>query len=210
MKVLITIDQATCVGIGKCEEVAEEAVSLTDDGVAIRLVSLRTGQILFAQNIDGRLQEQMRSAQTFTFTDDVERRLRGESLTHVWLDLALVPGQHVSLDVVDQFGDKNLDMAGITVSALDPIVGVGGVYYRVIPEAFNLTIGAQAVVSVPTAAVAALGLDGDLLDPLVTGVVVVRWPIPETAYGVLLTASTNGQFGLGITLMNINFLPVLP
>ena len=182
----------------------------TDDGVAIRLVSLRTGQILFAQNIDGRLQEQMRSAQTFTFTDDVERRLRGESLTHVWLDLALVPGQHVSLDVVDQFGDKNLDMAGITVSALDPIVGVGGVYYRVIPEAFNLTIGAQAVVSVPTAAVAALGLDGDLLDPLVTGVVVVRWPIPETAYGVLLTASTNGQFGLGITLMNINFLPVLP
>jgi len=35
LKVLITIDQATCVGIGKCEEVAEEAVSLTDDGVAM-------------------------------------------------------------------------------------------------------------------------------------------------------------------------------
>ena len=103
---------------------------------------------------------------------------------------------------------KKIDPPGSDDAIL--IVGVGGVYYRVIPEAFNLTIGAQAVVSVPTAAVAALGLDGDLLDPLVTGVVVVRWPIPETAYGVLLTASTNGQFGLGITLMNINFLPVLP
>ena len=185
-------------------------VDETDDGVAIRVVSLRTGQILFAQNIDGQLKEQKRTAQVFTFTDDVERRLRGESLTHVWLDLALVPGQHVSLDVVDQFGDKNLDMAGLTFSIFDPIVGVGGVYSRVIPEAFNLTHGAQAVVSIPTAAGAALGVEGDLLDPLFTGVVVVRWPIPQTAYGVLLMASTNGQIGLGISLLNINFLPVLP
>ena len=91
----------------------------------MRVVSLRTGQILYAANIDGRLREQQRTAKNFTFTDDLERRLRGESLTHVWVDLGLFPGQHVSLDVVDQFGDRNLDLAGITFSAFDPIVGVG-------------------------------------------------------------------------------------
>jgi hypothetical protein len=182
----------------------------TDDGIAVRVVSLRTGQILYAANIDGRLREQQRSAKNFSFTDDLERRLRGESLTHVWVDLGLYPGQHVSLDVVDQFGDRNLDLAGITFSAFDPIVGVGAVYYRVIPEAFNLTLGGQLVVSVPTAAGNALGLEGQVLDPLLTGVVVLRLPIPQTSYGVLLTASTNGQIGLGVSLLNINFLPVLP
>ena len=34
MKVHIVIDPATCVGIGKCEELAEHAVELGDDGVS--------------------------------------------------------------------------------------------------------------------------------------------------------------------------------
>jgi len=34
VKVHIVIDPATCVGIGKCEELAEEAVELGDDGVS--------------------------------------------------------------------------------------------------------------------------------------------------------------------------------
>jgi ferredoxin len=34
MKVFITIDPDTCGGIGKCEEIAEEAVELGDDGIS--------------------------------------------------------------------------------------------------------------------------------------------------------------------------------
>ena len=34
VKVHIVIDSTTCVGIGKCEEIAEEAVELGDDGVS--------------------------------------------------------------------------------------------------------------------------------------------------------------------------------
>lgn len=185
-------------------------VDETDAGVAIRIVSLSTGQILFAQNLDGALREVKRTAQTFNFADDVQRRLRGESLTHVFIDVALFPGQHVSMDIVDQFGDRNLDMAGLTLSAFDPIVGIGGCYHRVIPEAWNLSIGGQLLASIPTAAGNAFGISGQVLDPLVTAVLVVRWPIPQTSYAVLGTASTNGQFGLGITLMNFSFLPVLP
>ncbi len=182
----------------------------TNDGISVRVVSLRTGQILFAQNIDGRLIELKRTGQVYRFTDDVERRLRGESLTHVWIDLGLLPGQHISMDVVDQFGANNLDMAGITASLFDPLVGVGGVYYRVIPEAFNITIGVQGLVSIPTAIGNAFGVDGEVIDPLFTGVAVIRWPIPQTSYAVLATASTNGVVTVGVTLLNMNFLPVLP
>jgi hypothetical protein len=182
----------------------------TPGGVAVRVVSLQTSQILFAGNYDGALREQKRTGRNFTLTEDVERRLRGDSLTHLFIDAALYPGQHFSLDVVDQFGDRNLDLAGVTLSAFDPVLGFGAVYYRMIPEAFNLTLGAQVVASIPTAAAAGLGLEADLLDPLLTGVLVVRWPIPSTSYGLLLAASTNGNVGLGVTLMNFGLLPVLP
>jgi hypothetical protein len=184
----------------------------TTDGVAIRVISLENSQILYARNFDGRLQEESRTARNLSITDDLQRRLRGDSLTHIFIDAAVYPGQHFSADVVDQFGDKNLDMAGITFSLYDPVVGVGAVYYRAIPEAFNLTVGAQIVASIPTiAAQSVLGNDtGDLLDPPVTGVLVARLPLFQTSYAVLLTASTNGRIGVGLTLLNFSFLPVLP
>lgn len=182
----------------------------TDGGIAVRIISLTTGRILFAENLDGQLTSRVRSARTFRFTDDLERRLRGESLTHVALDIGLLPGQHISLDVLDQFGERNLDLAGISVSVVDPFFGVGGAYYRVIPEAFNLTVGAQALVAIPTAAGNALGFEGDLIDPLLTGVLVARWPIPNSGFGVLATASTNGTLTIGVSLLNVSFLPVLP
>ena len=34
MRVLITINPSTCMGIGKCEEIDEHAVNLGDDGIA--------------------------------------------------------------------------------------------------------------------------------------------------------------------------------
>lgn len=182
----------------------------TDGGVALRIISLSTGRILFAENLDGQLKSRERTARTFRFTDDQERRLRGESLTHVAIDIGLLPGQHLSLDILDQFGDRNLDLAGVSVSVVDPFLGVGGAYYRVFPEAFNLTVGAQALIAIPTAAGNALGLEGELIDPLLTGVIVIRWPIPHSGFGVLATASTNGTLTLGVSLLNVSFLPVLP
>jgi len=43
-----------------------------------------------------------------------------------------------------------------------------------------------------------------------TGVAVVRVPFGRSNYGALLSASTNGQVGLGISLLNISLLPVIP
>ena len=45
---------------------------------------------------------------------------------------------------------------------------------------------------------------------LMTGVFVARVPFGRSNYGAVLTASTNGQIGVGISLMNMSLLPVLP
>lgn len=186
-------------------------VDETDEGVAVRIVSLRTGEVLFARNVDRSLREMQRTEKTWNAIDDLERRLRGESLTHVFIDGVFLGGPHFSFDILEQFGDRNLNLAGMTLSVFDPILGVGVSYHRVIPEAFNVSIGAQVIGSIPTIAINALSPDtGALLDPAITGVLVARFPIPQTAFAVVGMASTNGRIGLGLTLMNSTFLPVLP
>lgn len=185
----------------------------TPGGVAVRIVAISNGQVLFAGNFDGAQRERVRTSQVYNATLELGRRLRGESLTHVLLDAAIFPGQHISLDVIEQFGSRNQHMAGLTFSLFDPVLGVGGAYYYVIQPAWNLTLGAQGILSVPTALVNLLPIDGEpveLIDPIFTGVLVARLPIPSTSFGLVAMVSTNLTFAAGITMTNISFLPFLP
>jgi hypothetical protein len=187
-------------------------VEETPRGIAVRILAIQNGQVLFAGNFDEQQKERVDTASVYNATIDLGRRLRGESLTHIFMDVALVPNQHLSLDIVEQFGPYNQNLAGFTASLIDPFLGVGIVYYRVIPLFWNLTLGAQGLVSVPTGVANAFdgGDAGDIIDPLFTGVVVARMPIPSTSFGLVAMASTNLSFSFGISLMNISFLPIFP
>ncbi len=178
-------------------------------GVSLRIVDLRTGRVIFAQNVDPLLVENANSERMATLTEELERRARGDSLTQTFVDASLYPGQHLSLDFTDQWGKTNANLSGVTLSVYDPVIGLGVSHYRRL-ELLDVLVGAKGILSLPTAVVAALGEDGEVLDPLVTGVAVARVPFGRSNYGVLLTASTNGEFGVGLSLMNIRLLPVIP
>ena len=182
------------------------------NGLAIRIIDLATGRVLLAQNIDPDLIEYSNSRRTYAMAEELERRARGDSLTQAFVDIAVVPGQHISLDWTDQWGPRNERLSGVTLSVLDPIVGVGASHYRA-TRLFNTTVGAKVLMSLPTAVVNAVdagGAAGDVIDPLLTGVGVVRVPFGRSNYGGVVTLSTNGEFALGISLLNVTFLPVLP
>lgn len=182
-----------------------------ESGVSLRIVDLRTSQILLAENFDPRLREMARTTRNFTLTRELERRARGEALTHTFIDAAVYPKQHFSFDFAEQWGPDNCNLSGLTVALYDPIGGVGGAYYRIIPQALNAMIGGQVTVSIPTAIASGIsGNDVPLFDPLITATLVIRFPIGSSNYGILATASTNGRFGVGISLMNFTLLPVLP
>ncbi|MCB9761286.1 MAG: hypothetical protein H6739_15700 [Alphaproteobacteria bacterium] len=181
-------------------------------GVAIRVVELETGQVLFAQNVDPTLVEVRNSGRMYTLSEEMERRARGDGLTQGFLDVALYPGQHVSWDVTDQWGKTNQNLTGVTLSLFDPVIGIGMAHHRV-TRLYNVSVGAKLIFSLPTAVVASVSEEfGDegVFDPLLTGVAIVRVPFGRSNYGAVLCASTNGQIGLGISLMNIRLLPVLP
>lgn len=197
---------------GKAEP-ARTAIWLdeTPQGVSLRIVDLRNSRIVFAQNFDPSLREQAATRANTKLARELERKSRSDALTHTFIDVTLFPGQHVSLDWTEQWGDTNANLSGLSLSIFDPVAGVGACYYRVIPEALNLTVGAKVLISAPTAIIQAF-TDGatQLLDPLLTGVLVVRLPLFDSNYAVTLTVSTNLRVGIGISLLNVSLLPFLP
>lgn len=183
----------------------------TVGGVSLRIIDLRNSRVVAAENFDDTLIDAASLRRNTTMVKELARRARRDALAHSFIDIAVLPMQHISLDWTEQWGDTNANLAGITLSVLDPLLGIGGNYFRIIPEAFNLTIGAKFVVSLPTALVRALSPDTMVLfDPLFTGVLVIRWPIFKTNFAIVGTLSTNGKVGLGISLLNTSLIPVLP
>jgi hypothetical protein len=182
----------------------------TPSGVSLRMVDLRNGRILIAQNFDPQLQEQAHTQRGYSLTRELERKIRGDALTQTFIDVAVYPGQHVSLDFAEQWGETNANLSGVSISAFDPVLGLGVSYFRVVPQAFNVAVGAKLLMSLPTALVKSVGGSGNLIDPLLTGVFMVRVPIATSNYGVILSASTNARFGVGFSLMNLSLLPFLP
>ncbi len=184
----------------------------TPQGVSLRVVSLRNSQVLIAENFDPSLKERARTTENVRLAQELDRRSRALSLTHPMVDLTIYPGQHLSLEWAEQWGDSNANLAGFAVSFFDPVLGVGASYHRILPMFFDVTVGAQVLLSVPTAIVKAVSPEssGNLFDPLVTGVLMIRVPLFKSNYAVLLAASTRGSVGVGISLLNFSVLPFLP
>jgi hypothetical protein len=178
-------------------------------GVSVRIVDLHTGRVLFAQNIDPSMVEYQNTQRVYTMSEELERRGRGDSLTQGFFDAGLYPKQHVSADWTDQWGKTNANLTGISLSLVDPVLGLGVSDYRRVPL-FNVLVGAKLLVSLPTALARSIGSQGELIDPTLTLAGVVRVPFGRSNYGACAILSTNGTFALGLSLLNISFLPVIP
>jgi hypothetical protein len=73
-------------------------------------------------------------------------------------------------------------------------------------------VGAKFLVSVPNVIVRSVSQDTPQIlgDQLFTAAAVLRLPLFNSNYALVATASTNGRFSFGISLLNFSFLPFLP
>ena len=178
-------------------------------GISARIVDLHTGRIVFAQNIDPDLVEVANTERAYTLSAELEARARGDSTTQAFVDLVLYPGQHVSLDWTEQWGPTNRNLSGVTLSLVDPVVGVGAAHYHAI-DVLDALVGGKAIISLPTAAVRSFDQGDDVIDPLLTIVGVARVPFGRSNYGGVVSLSTNGVLGIGVSLLNVSMLPIIP
>ncbi|MDX2020583.1 MAG: hypothetical protein SF187_10100 [Deltaproteobacteria bacterium] len=181
------------------------------NGVSLRIIDLSNSRIVLADNFDPALAEGARTRHSYALAEELDRRSRGDSVNHAFFDLAIYPNPHVSFDWLEQWGINNTNLSGLSVSLFDPVLGIGGSYFRVVPNAANIVVGGKLLMSFPTAIVRSVaGSDVEVLDPLVTAVAMARLPIARSNFGFILSASTNGRVGLGFSFMNSTFMPFLP
>jgi hypothetical protein len=194
----------------------------TPSGVALRVVDLKDGSLLLARHLDAGLATLQRSARQVSVTEDMHRRLRGDSLTHVHWNLGLFPGQHFGFDVLDQFGPTRQDLAGLTISFVNPVGGIGASYEHIFPEALNLAVGGKLIVGIPGVIAQAVGSQTGV-DPALTSFIggpltimgTAQLPIFDTNYAVFAFAGLHlpafvPTAGVGISLLNLRILPFLP
>jgi len=184
------------------------------EGVSLKVIDLKNSRIILAENFDANLSDEARTRKNVSYAREVDRRARGNALVHTFVDFGVFPHQHFSIDWSEQWGDSNCNLSGFTFSVFDPVAGIGAHYYRIIPQALNLTVGIQVALSFPTALVVALTPSGmtppELIDPLFTGTLVIRMPIAKSNFGVVAFLSTNLRFAIGLSLLDISLLPILP
>lgn len=180
-------------------------------GVSVRIVDLASAQVRYARTVDPDLLEYRNTRRIYTLSEELERRGRGDALTQSFVDVGFLPfaRPHISLDWTDQWGPTNANLSGITLTLVDPVVGLGGVHYRRI-KFLDTLVGGKVVVSLPTALVSSISQGTQIIDPPLTAIGVVRVPFGRSNYGVVGTVSTNGAVSLGVSLLNISLLPVIP
>jgi hypothetical protein len=208
---LVRLDEATRGTTSRA--VSAIWIDETIEGVALRIVDLRNARILLAENIDQNLTSVTTSSKTVTFAQEIERRSRGDSIAHLFVDIGMLPQQHLSLDWLEQWGPDNANLSGFTLSIVDPFIGLGLSYFRVIPPALNLMVGAKFLLSAPNAIINSLNPDNPqqvLGDSLFSAVFMARLPLFKTNYALVASFSTNGRVAIGISLLNFSLLPILP
>lgn len=204
-------------------EPAKIAMYIAEDRqvVSVRVVSLANATVLFASNFDPTLNELRRSETFRRHHIELKNRENRAGHMHLQWDGILYPNQHLALDVLDQFGNSNEHLAGLSMSLLTPLAGIGFAYHYVFQEAWNISLGTKVLFALPNVVLNALTDEPvELVDPVLNTIFIVRVPIPETHFavsGMIATGTDAFPFptkfptlGLGVTLLNPSLIPVLP
>ena len=100
----------------------------TPAGVEAKIISLTNGRILFYRLADST--ENLTKVRPYmNYSRERQRRLRGEGLSYVFIDLGLYPEAQLQVEYVEQWGSRNQHISGVSISLLNPEVALGGVYH---------------------------------------------------------------------------------
>lgn len=179
----------------------------TPSGVSILLTSLDDGKILLAAMADG--SKTLDDVKPWRpFTQELERRRRGEDLSYVFINLGLFPKPAVQLEWVEQWGNFNQHISGFGVSLIGPVMSIGGVYHYILPvRKFNV----GAAMYYPLTSLAQ-GLGNDTLKNNLPGGFVAQisghYVIGNT-FGLYTALTSQGSLTLGLNFFNPLLMPFL-
>jgi hypothetical protein len=181
-------------------------VKETPSGVELSIVDLTDGRVLAHVLADA--SAKLTDVRPYLhYAEERERRLAGESLSYVFLNLGLYPKGLVQAEFVEQWGDRNQHISGVGLSLLNPNFALGGVYHYLfhnprklhasVAVYYPLTNALQSAfksTQSPTTAFVAQGM--------------IQYAIGNS-YAVFASVSTEGNLSIGFNFYNPLILPFL-
>lgn len=187
----------------------QEAVSIatireTADGVMMQIRSLADGKILFYALADS--SQTLSDVKPFShMAAERDRRLRGDSLFYVAMNMGLYPQGRFQLEFMEQWGARNQHISGLGVSLLNPTGALGLTYYYLNPQYRKLHFGLSAYF--PLQNVFSSSSDGNDSNTVVAlGSAHFHF---SKSYTVFASLDSEGVFSLGVGLLNPLFMPFL-
>ncbi len=176
--------------------------------LSIRIVSVRDGEVLFADTIDPRVDWSARSVRSFSLSRLNERKARGEVILHTQYDIGLLPlagSPHIGWSLMQQWGSSNQYLSGFSLNLSDPILGIGVNWFRVMPGLSNSLLGFKLMASLPRLMTEALSRGSKNNSPIedkpVSLIGMIKFPMfgPPEKFYFNAYVSTNGSIGLGLS-----------
>jgi hypothetical protein len=183
-------------------------VEETPAGVSLRLIELVDGRVLVTLLADST--ERLSEVRPYLhYGEERERRLNGESLSYVFINLGLWPKGLFQTEFVEQWGDRNQYVTGVGLSFFNPTFALGVVYHYMIPSLRQLQVVGSLYYPLQNALGSAV--DRSKNDDLASKFVVQA--MTEYAFtgsfAVFASLSTEGNLSLGVNLYNPLFMPFL-
>ncbi len=178
----------------------------TPSGVEMKVISIEDGRILFytladsSKNLDG-------ETPYLNYARERDRRLNGEALSYVFINLGLYPEGLFQLEFVEQWGDRNQHISGIGLSLFNPIFSLGAVYHYMLPNIKKMHVSGALYYPLQNALADAAGKNEDLADSFVVQAM-VQYAFANS-YAVFASANSEGTLSIGFNFYNPLFLPFL-
>jgi hypothetical protein len=176
----------------------------TPAGIEVRLLAVDDGRILYTGLADSTknledVQPPLRLAR------ELDRRVRGESLTYVGLDVGIYPQSLAQLKFLEQWGSRNQNLSGFVISGYNPTGALGVTYVYMLPFwQRRITAGATVFYNFSGMFQSSSSNSADAL----TGQLMVSYAV-SGSYGFFVSASTEGKLSVGVNLMNPVLFPFL-
>ncbi len=179
-------------------------VEETSSGVYMKIVSLDDGQILFAHLADS--SKNLDHAKPYLhFNKEYERRLRGEALSYMFVNLGLMPFSSFTLQLewLEQWGTYNQHISGIALSLMNPIVALGPSYHYLLRSNPKINFGGTLFVALPKL----ISESGVSLTNALVLQATAHYAL-GSSFGVFIYANTDKNFGVGFNLFNPLIVPI--
>jgi hypothetical protein len=181
-------------------------VKETASGIEFKLIALNDGKLIY-QSLSDSTKDLNTVKPYLNYAAERERRLRGESLSYVFVNFGVYPNGLFQLEFIEQWGARNQHLSGLGISLFNPVFALGGVYHYIFPGRPRLNFSGAIYYPLANAIASAVSDNSDFSDSLVLqGSVQYMF---SNSYAAFATLGTEGGLSIGLTMFNPLFLPIL-